>query len=1321
MSQLFPRGRAATVARISAAAILTGSLIFSPALATTYAAETQPATTAAASNESASASGSAVFDKGEGEFTNYTVLRTKDAPLQDPDPTHYTFSNAVYRNPDGSISATRYAISIAADRVEDNTIIPKNIYVTPFTNGVAGETKSFPYEEGSSLDYPAGDIPKAHFQISQGKVSLTTGANNVASVYNSTLGNHEDNIIWVADLQQSVPEYLVQTTHYFEEETLEEIHKPYEQWGWQDFDYTTEPLTIPGYEYVRIAGNQNGAIAPSTPVEAGDMKYYRNVVTGPGSYGSQKVTIYRAAKYLAADGTYEVTAYVVPADANDPANKLPESQDFFENMDKYTVYENKVYASDDKAGENSVSDQLAFYRAHFVPEGQTVDKNNGSAIKDYLNWPLTTEASPSVRYTMLFPMGNSADKLAGTPATLSNAYKPGDSVSYYYKKIENPGSVVVNYVDEEGNVIQDPVTALDKVKPDTEFDTTTEELKPQTITTKDGKKYELVKIKDGDKETGTVEGNKTTEVTYIYREVKGDVVVEYKDEQGNPLTGVATGYADSSKNGTVIGNVTDSQTEEKKAVEGAAIDTPASSIGSDYSTADSRPSTITTKDGKVYTRIEKRVDGSEEGKIVEGTTHVVYYYELAKGDVDVTYINTDGTVIKPAQSVVADKESGTPYDATTDQFKPETIKTEDGKTYKLVAKPGTYPAGTVDEAGHLRGSSDPTGTVSDKKQTVTYVYEEVKDPSAGPTGDVIVHYVDEQGKPLADDVIDTNDAPVGQGYDTTDAKPSTITKGGKVYDLVKVKDGDKENGKVVEGTSEVTYVYKLRENTTPATKTGDVIVHYVEEGTGKTIAGDVTDTKNGAVDSDYDTTDVKPQKITTEEGKTYELVKVKDGDKENGKVTEKTTEVTYEYKEVKGNVVVHYVDTEGNVIAQDVTDTPDSSTGTAYDTTDNKPETIKTNDGKTYKLVPVLTKGSENGKVVEGTTEITYVYTLVNDPVTDPNTPSGDVTVHYVDESGTPIADPVKPIEDSPVDDSYNTTPVAPQEIVTKDGKTYERVPEKDPNNSEGKVTEGNTDVTYTYKEVKGKVVVHYVDTEGNVIAQDETDTPDSSTGTAYDTTDDHKPSTITKDGKTYELVPVLTKGAENGTVVKGTTEVTYVYKLREDTIPNEPTDPAKPEAGKGNVIVHFVEKGTGKVVSADVVDTLNATPGSGYDTSDHKYKLVNFEGVWYKLVGHKAGTASENGEVVEGLTEVTYEYEKVNSPAEPNDPESGTPGNPVEEDPKDNGSDGDGSTKNSGKVTLTSGSLAQTGSAVLGMLAAAIAAFAAGAVALVMRRRREN
>ncbi|HFU4074310.1 TPA: muramidase, partial [Streptococcus suis] len=129
------------------------------------------------------------------------------------------------------------------------------------------------------------------------------------------------------------------------------------------------------------------------------------------------------------------------------------------------------------------------------------------------------------------------------------------------------------------------------------------------------------------------------------------------------------------------------------------------------------------------------------------------------------------------------------------------------------------------------------------------------------------------------------------------------------------------------------------------------------------------------------TTDNKPSTITTADGKTYKLVPagtynvgtVGEGNNltaaGNGTATGvdsvtgtveagKTKEITYVYQEVKGNVIVNYITTDGTVIKQKVEDTPESSTGTPYDTKDNKPTTITTEDGKTYRLVPSLTKGN---------------------------------------------------------------------------------------------------------------------------------------------------------------------------------------------------------------------------------------------------------------------------------------------------------------------------------------------------------------------------
>ena len=75
-------------------------------------------------------------------------------------------------------------------------------------------------------------------------------------------------------------------------------------------------------------------------------------------------------------------------------------------------------------------------------------------------------------------------------------------------------------------------------------------------------------------------------------------------------------------------------------------------------------------------------------------------------------------------------------------------------------------------------------------------------------------------------------------------------------------------------------------------------------------------------------------------------------------------------KKLKENVVVHYTDEAGNTIAEDVKDTTDGSVSSEYDTSDNKPAVITTKDGKKYALVPTATKGTEKGKVTEGTQKL---------------------------------------------------------------------------------------------------------------------------------------------------------------------------------------------------------------------------------------------------------------------------------------------------------------------------------------------------------------
>ena len=160
----------------------------------------------------------------------------------------------------------------------------------------------------------------------------------------------------------------------------------------------------------------------------------------------------------------------------------------------------------------------------------------------------------------------------------------------------------------------------------------------------------------------------------------------------------------------------------------------------------------------------------------------------ATGNVNVEY-RVEGTNILLGKAKDTVNESvGSHYD-TTDHVL-ETF-TKDGITYKRVPN-------------HVEGEE--RGQVIEGTKLVTYFYTPVdKIPNVG---DVIVHYVDEDGNTIKKDHEDTKGGKVGSPYDTTDNKPKEIKVDGKLYKLVPNKTVGKENGKVTEGITEVTYVYK---------------------------------------------------------------------------------------------------------------------------------------------------------------------------------------------------------------------------------------------------------------------------------------------------------------------------------------------------------------------------------------------------------------------------------------------------------------------------------------------------------------------------------
>ena len=941
----------------------------------------------------------------------------------------------------------------------------------------------------------------------------------------------------------------------------------------------------------------------------------------------------------------------------------------------------------------------------------------------------TYELVPAGNYTV----GEVDDEghLKSSDPTTGLVAKEDKNVTYIYKLKEEPkGNVYVHYVDTEGKTIKSDVTDEDAQPVDKAYDTVVDN-RPQEIEF-EGKTYELVPagnytvgevddqghLKSTDSTTGKViEGDKN--VTYVYKlkeEPKGNVYVHYVDTEGK----------------TIKSDVTD---EDQQPVD------------KDYDTVvDNRPQEIEFE-GKTYELVPagnytvgevddqghlKSTDPTT-GKVIEGDKNVTYVYKLKetpaepKGNVYVHYVDTEGKTIKSDVTDEDQQPVDKDYDTVVDN-RPQEIEFE-GKTYELVPA-GNYTVGEVDDQGHLKSTDPTTGKVIEGDKNVTYVYKLKETPAEPKKGEVIITYVDENGKEIEKPRQDTPNSPYDTPYNTTEEgeKPNTIkTPDGKTYKIVpkgdypvgKVdEDGHLESsdpikGKVDKPKSIITYVYKeVKEE--PTLPKGNVYVHYVDT-EGKTIKSDVTDEDAQPVDKDYDTVvDNRPQEITFE-GKTYELVPagtykvgevddqghLKSTDPTTGKVIEGDKNVTYVYKlkespaEPKGNVYVHYVDTEGKTIKSDVTDEDAQPVDKDYDTVvDNRPQEI-TFEGKTYELVPAGTytvgevddqghlKSTDptTGKVIEGDKNVTYVYKLKESPA-EPK--KGEVIITYVDENGKEIEKPRQDTPNSPYDTPYNTTEEGekPNTIKTPDGKTYKIVPKGDypvgkvdedghlesSDPIKGKVDKPKSIITYVYKEVKeeptqpkGNVYVHYVDTEGKTIKSDVTDEDAQPVDKDYDTVVDNRPQEIAFEGKTYELVPAGTytvgevddqghlKSTDptTGKVIEGDKNVTYVYKLKETPV----------EPKKGEVIITYVDE-NGKEIEKPRQDTPNSPYDTPYNTTEEGEKpntIKTPDGKTYKIVpkgdypvgkvdedGHLESSDPVKGKVDKPKSTITYVYKEV-------------------------------------------------------------------------------
>ena len=323
--------------------------------------------------------------------------------------------------------------------------------------------------------------------------------------------------------------------------------------------------------------------------------------------------------------------------------------------------------------------------------------------------------------------------------------------------------------------------------------------------------------------------------------------------------------------------------------------------------------------------------------------------------------------------------------------------------------------------------------------------------------------------------------------------------------------------------------------------------------------------------------------------------------------------VRHIYKEVpKGSVIATYRDEAGNdlidtkqVKNNESEDTPyntQSETIAPRVTTETTPEGFTKTITKTYELI--AEPQNKDGEVIGNQTiTVPYVYRVTTDTVIN-----GSVIATYKDTDGNVLA-PQEAIKTnvSP-NEAYTTNskeiPSTTETVTTPDGLTktittsYELVSE--PQNKNGAV-EGNKTIVvpYVYRKIvnevtNGSVIATYKDTEGNVLAPQESVKTNVAPNEAYTTNSKEIPSTTetvtTPEGLTktittsYELVENPTN--KDGVVESNKTIVVpYVYRK----IVNEVTN--------GSVIATYKDT-DGNVLAPQEAIKTNVAPNEAYTTN---------------------------------------------------------------------------------------------------------------------------
>ena len=574
--------------------------------------------------------------------------------------------------------------------------------------------------------------------------------------------------------------------------------------------------------------------------------------------------------------------------------------------------------------------------------------------------------------------------------------------------------------------------------------------------------------------------------------------------------------------------------------------------------------TITDTQGRKYHRAEDGNANTVSTVVKEGTTTITRYY-LAENTTTIT-VKYELDMTDEATKLASEGKIGMPEFANgvlADLNNPESIR--------RLEDPQLFVGDRVIQAGEISGFSPNHYKTFEETPDINYTGK-----------DVVLEYtrLSTTASPDLKELFD-NYAKTGALVDMADD--------GTPMMMVNVEGTNAENSHAT-----ITYYYKIR--------SGSITQHFVDE-QGNKLADDTT---TGKLVADASVVNVSYPSVITKDGATYNYVRnnqtgtltpstlgqlIQIGEGNNSSIVlspNGDVDITYVYKKATKDVIIrHLVDrtdkvTEdfmtNKIYAPDLSDTDVQSKGILKPETRqtiNKEDTVTVTDPSDKTIVknsdisqtsrPVTFTYARKVVTQDGdNTIISYYYTVDR----------GRIIQQFVDESGNKLLD--NTTTENYVAESLYISTNHPTRI-TKNGIVYGLVKTENPlpavntafgvttvyndfgtNPSESitaLVPHGDATITYTYKMLKGTIIQHFVDTDGNKLIDDAIylDKPVDEAVTL-----DH-PKRIDDEVNTWVFIR---QDKEDPTkITEGTTEVTYVYEKSVHEVPGDAPQTDKPEA----------------------------------------------------------------------------------------------------------------------------------------------------------------